>query len=184
MSGYNFSGDSSEIFLPRFWNGSTLNWYSLLHVKANSFFSEFTSFQKGLGAQTESHKKATEFICEIFGKLILWTRTPLLVCLHHMKRCRIFHNMNSISSCISTIQTSVEYFPIQIQGAPAPLPYEPVPNCSQYIEDIYSFDVNTINIVIECIEKYQYFHECEARVKMWMFSLHEMKIFMVSTEKE
>ena len=32
--------------------------------------------------------------------------------------------------------------------------------------------------------KHQYFHECEARVKIWMLSLHEMKIFMVFTEKE
>ena len=40
------------------------------------------------------------------------------------------------------------------------------------IEDIYSFAVNTINIVIECNV-----HKCEALVKIWMFSLHEMKIF-------
>ena len=53
-----------------------------------------------------------------------------------------------------------------------------------YIEDIYSFAVNTINIVIEWNENNQYFHECKARVKIWMFSLHEMKIVMVFTEKE
>ena len=52
-----------------------------------------------------------------------------------------------------------------------------------YIEDIYSFAVNTINIVIECNEKHQYFHECEARVKIWMFSLHEMKILWYSLKK-
>ena len=55
---------------------------------------------------------------------------------------------------------------------------------TRYIEDIYSLAVNTINIVIECNENISIFHECEARVKIWMFSLHEMKIFMVFTEKE
>ena len=44
-----------------------------------------------------------------------------------------------------------------------------------YREDIYSFAVDTINIVIECNENISIFHECEARVKIWMFSLHEMK---------
>ena len=32
--------------------------------------------------------------------------------------------------------------------------------------------------------KHRYIHKCEARVKIWMFSLHEMKMFMVVTEKE
>ena len=47
----------------------------------------------------------------------------------------------------------------------------------EYIDDIYSLAVNTINIVIECNENI-------ALVKIWMFSLHEMKIFMIFTEKE
>ena len=39
-----------------------------------------------------------------------------------------------------------------------------------YIEDIYSFAVNTINIVIEWNENISILK------KNWMFSLHEMKI--------
>ena len=45
------------------------------------------------------------------------------------------------------------------------------------IEDIYSFAVNTIYIVIECNENISLW-------KIWMFSLHEMKFFMAVTEKE
>ena len=54
---------------------------------------------------------------------------------------------------------------------------------SVQVEDIYSFTVNTINIFIKCNEN-SIFHECEARVKIRMFSLHEMKIFLVFTEEE
>ena len=31
--------------------------------------------------------------------------------------------------------------------------------------------------------KHQYFHECEAQVKIWMFSLHEMKFLWYSLKK-
>ena len=40
----------------------------------------------------------------------------------------------------------------------------------KYIEDIYSFAVNTINIVIE-------YNENISISTIWMFSLHEMNIF-------
>ena len=39
----------------------------------------------------------------------------------------------------------------------------------EYINDYYPFAVNTINIFIECNE-HQYFHECEGRVTVRMFS--------------
>ena len=32
--------------------------------------------------------------------------------------------------------------------------------------------------------KHQYFHDCEVRVKIWMFSSHEMKILWYSLKKE
>ena len=46
-----------------------------------------------------------------------------------------------------------------------------------YIEDIYFFEVNTIYISSSAVKKISIFHECEARVKMLIFSLHEMKYF-------
>ena len=43
------------------------------------------------------------------------------------------------------------------------------------IEDIYFFEVNTKYISSSAVEKISIFHECVARVKMLIFSPHEMK---------
>ena len=45
----------------------------------------------------------------------------------------------------------------------------------KYIEDIYFFEVNTKYISSSAVKKIRIFHECEARVKMLIFSPHEMK---------
>ena len=45
----------------------------------------------------------------------------------------------------------------------------------QYIEDIYFFEVNTKYISSSGVKKISIFHECVARVKMLIFSPHEMK---------
>ena len=44
-----------------------------------------------------------------------------------------------------------------------------------YIEDIYFFEVNTKYISSSAVKKISIFHECVARVKMLIFSPHEMK---------
>ena len=46
-----------------------------------------------------------------------------------------------------------------------------------YIEDIYFFEVNTKYISSSAVKKISIFHECVARVKMLIFSPHEMKYF-------
>ena len=49
----------------------------------------------------------------------------------------------------------------------------------KYIEDIYFFEVNTKYISSSAVKKNQYFfHECVARVKMLIFSQHEMKYIL------
>ena len=45
----------------------------------------------------------------------------------------------------------------------------------KYIEDIYFFEVNTKYISSSAVKKISIFHECVARVKMLIFSPHEMK---------
>ena len=45
----------------------------------------------------------------------------------------------------------------------------------QYIEDIYFFEVNTKYISSSAVKKISIFYECVARVKMLIFSTHEMK---------
>ena len=45
----------------------------------------------------------------------------------------------------------------------------------EYIEDIYFFVVNTKYISSSAVKKISIFHECVARVKMLIFSPHEMK---------
>ena len=42
-----------------------------------------------------------------------------------------------------------------------------------YIEDIYFFEVNT-KYISSSVLKTSYFHECAARMKISMFSAHEM----------
>ena len=49
---------------------------------------------------------------------------------------------------------------------------------SQYIEDIYFFEVNTKYISSSAVKKISIFHECVARVKMLIFSPHEMKYIL------
>ena len=44
-----------------------------------------------------------------------------------------------------------------------------------HIEDIYFFEVNTKYISSSAVKKISIFHECVARVKMLIFSPHEMK---------
>ena len=46
---------------------------------------------------------------------------------------------------------------------------------SRKIEDIYFFEVNTKYISSSAVKKISIFHECVARVKMLIFSPHEMK---------
>ena len=48
-------------------------------------------------------------------------------------------------------------------------------NWSRDIEDIYFFEVNTKYISSSAVKKISIFHECVARVKMLIFSPHEMK---------
>ena len=48
----------------------------------------------------------------------------------------------------------------------------------QYIEDIYFFEVNTKYISSSAVKKISIFHECVARVKMLIFSPHEMKYIL------
>ena len=43
------------------------------------------------------------------------------------------------------------------------------------IEDIYFFEVNTKYISSSAVKKISIFHECVARVKILIFSPHEMK---------
>ena len=45
----------------------------------------------------------------------------------------------------------------------------------KYIEGIYFFQVNTKYISSSAVKKISIFHECVARVKMQIFSPHEMK---------
>ena len=45
----------------------------------------------------------------------------------------------------------------------------------EYIEDIYFFEVNTKYISSSAVKKIIIFHECVARVRMLIFSPHEMK---------
>ena len=45
----------------------------------------------------------------------------------------------------------------------------------EYIEDIYFFEVNTKYISSSAVKKISISHECVARVKMLIFSPHEMK---------
>ena len=47
-------------------------------------------------------------------------------------------------------------------------------NLSKYIEDIYFFEVNT-KYISSSVLKTSDFHECAARMKISMFSTHEMK---------
>ena len=46
------------------------------------------------------------------------------------------------------------------------------------IEDIYFFEVNTKYISSSAVKKISIFHECVARVKMQIFSPHEMKYIL------
>ena len=55
---------------------------------------------------------------------------------------------------------------------------------SKYIEDIYSFAVNTINIVIECKENISIFTSAKHKWKFEGFHYTTMKTFMVFTKKE
>ena len=48
----------------------------------------------------------------------------------------------------------------------------------RYIEDIYFFEVNTKYISWSVVKKICIFHECVARVKMLIFSPHEMKYIL------
>ena len=47
-----------------------------------------------------------------------------------------------------------------------------------YIEDIYFFEVNTKYISSSAVKKISIFHECVARVKILIFSPHEMKYIL------
>ena len=53
----------------------------------------------------------------------------------------------------------------------------------RYIEDIYFFEVNTKIISSSAVKKFSIFHECVARVKMLIFSLHEMKYIWYLAKK-
>ena len=46
------------------------------------------------------------------------------------------------------------------------------------IEDIYFFEVTTQYISSSAVKKISIFHECVARVKMLIFSPHEMKYIL------
>ena len=52
-----------------------------------------------------------------------------------------------------------------------------------YIEDIYFFELNTKYILSSAVKKISIFHECVARVKMLIFSPHEMKYFWYLPKK-
>ena len=52
----------------------------------------------------------------------------------------------------------------------------------QYKEDIYFFEVNT-NYISSGVKKISTFHERVARVKMLIFSQHEMKYIQYLTKK-
>ena len=52
-----------------------------------------------------------------------------------------------------------------------------------YIEDIYFFEVNTKYISSSAVKKISIFHECVARVKMLIFSPHEMKYIWYLSRK-
>ena len=54
----------------------------------------------------------------------------------------------------------------------------------KYIEDIYFFEVNTKYISSSAVKKISIFHECVARVKMLIFSTHEMKYIWYLTKKK
>ena len=97
--------------------------------------------------------------------------------------------VENISWSISTKETGVEpatsWSPV---GRRIQLSHRGRPSGFEEEKCIYKgsllFGGEVLNIFIECNKKkYHYFHECEARVKKWMFSLHEMKI-IVFTEKE
>ena len=47
--------------------------------------------------------------------------------------------------------------------------------CRKFIEDIYFFEVNTKYISSSAVKNISIFNECVARVKMLIFSPHEMK---------
>ena len=47
-----------------------------------------------------------------------------------------------------------------------------------HIEDIYFFEVNTKYISSSAVKKISIFHECVARVKMLIFSPHEMEYIL------
>ena len=51
-----------------------------------------------------------------------------------------------------------------------------------YIEDIYFFEVNT-KYISSNVLKISIFHECVARVKLLIFSTHEMKYFWYMPKK-
>ena len=53
-----------------------------------------------------------------------------------------------------------------------------VVNRVEYIEDIYFFQVNTKYISSSAVKTISIFHECVARVKMLIFSPHEMKYIL------
>ena len=48
----------------------------------------------------------------------------------------------------------------------------------KYKEDIYFFEVNTKYISSSAVKKISIFHECVARVKMLIFTAHEMKYIL------
>ena len=52
------------------------------------------------------------------------------------------------------------------------------------IEDIYFFEVNTKYISSSAVKKISIFHECVARVKMLIFSPHEMKYIWYLPKKK
>ena len=47
-----------------------------------------------------------------------------------------------------------------------------------YVEDIYFVEVNTKYISSSAVKRISIFHECVARVKMLIFSPHEMKYIL------
>ena len=55
-----------------------------------------------------------------------------------------------------------------------------IANClhKDQIEDIYFFQVNTKYISSSAVKKISFFQECVARVKMLIFSPHEMKYIL------
>ena len=55
---------------------------------------------------------------------------------------------------------------------------------NKYIEDIYFFQVNTKYISSSAVKKISIFHECVARVKMLIFSPHEMKYIWYLPKKK